>query len=367
MLRVIVIYVLFYLKGLVAIASSEDGLLSVEQIRLAMQSERSKVINGAFVASGEFKIYTGDKLEKEDKLEWRYEFDYHKSKFLFDRSENCDADSKTRGGNGNRLRVFFCEDSAFRYTYCDLIIPTAALRVEPIRLSEENLPHQFQRLDVRGLGFCNFSNIYSLSRNGDKVFFETVMTKIDINKDIKVTKELDGLLRLSFEKQVWDSGPKFQMSLWVDSKKGYSPVRLASFMNGEPEIDSRSDWIERDNVWVPSRLFGTCRSPFLPSGKEADPKNIEYKTEEFQMNLEWQSVNSTGGVDVYDYRDFDLPKGTPVYKERKAVHFYGHESQETANQEIGLFHWRTLLLLVFMVSSIGFILLYFVTNHLRRK
>jgi hypothetical protein len=156
---------------------ASESTLTAEQVRSAMQSERSRIVNGKLRATGTYNIHAGGALEKQGSPEWIYEFDYVNGTFLFDRSEFCDADRDTRSGDSDRLRIFYCEDSHATYAYHDLVLPIAALKVYPSPQPETSLEHYFERLDIRGIGICNGPNLASLSQRGDKFFLNTQQLK----------------------------------------------------------------------------------------------------------------------------------------------------------------------------------------------
>ncbi len=301
-----------------------DGSLTAEQVRAAMQSERSKIANGMFTANGSYSIFVGKELEKKDSFQWRYEFSYPDEKFLFDRSENCTADRETRAGDSDRLRVFFCEDATARYTYHDLVIPTAALHIHPSDHSDKDLSHHFQRIDVRGFGIGNASNICALSVIGDKFFFEPSVVTIDIQSDIQVIEENSNILRLSFEKILPETDRRIGKKLWVDRSKGFAPMRLVSFLDDQQEMECRSEWALVNDTWVPIELTGNIQSPTIPNGKEVKIENIETRKEDFRMNLKWETVNRVSENSNYVLQAFDLPEGTRVFKDGEVIHIYGH-------------------------------------------
>jgi hypothetical protein len=301
-----------------------DSTLSASQVRTAMQSERSKIASGRFSANGHCIISNGNELEKKDSFQWHYEFSKLRGSFLFDRSESCVSDFATRGGESDRLRVFFCEDSTSRYIYQDFVIPTAALYIQSVQTSGQELSSHFKRIEVQGLGVCNFSNVYDLSIAGDSFFFENSRVNINPDKDILVVEENPDILRLSFEKALPEAEHVLSMNLWVDRSRGFTPIRLTSVLNGHQEIESRSEWTQIGESWVPTQLTGSSSSPFIPDGKEIRVENIEYRKEDFQMHLSWTDVNHTLERD-YDFQTFDFPKGTRVFKDGKLIHIFDYK------------------------------------------
>ncbi|WP_146678835.1 hypothetical protein [Pirellula sp. SH-Sr6A] len=305
-------------------AEAQSTTLTAKQIRTAMQSERNKITDGILTAVGSYSQAEGRGPVRKTDIRWSYEFDFPNGKFLFDRSETCFATSDTRSGERDELRIFFCEDPVTRYTYHDFIIPTAALFIHPRIAPEKELSSHFKRFDIRGVGFCNSSNIYSRSHDGDEFFFEPL--GVNVMDDIRVDEESGDILKLSYKRDVPQRAnlPKIpmDMKLWVDKSRGFTPIRVTSVRGGEIELDCRTDWKQIGGVWVPSKLSGTFRSRFLPEGKEPKEENIEYRTEDFQLEIKWVLLNGPSELIMYDFKEFDLPNGTAVYKDGKSIYFY---------------------------------------------
>ncbi|XZE36071.1 hypothetical protein SH501x_001624 [Pirellulaceae bacterium SH501] len=144
--------------------------------------------------------------------------------------------------------------------------------------------------------------------------------------DVHVEEESKDILKLTYKRVVPQRGNlpgiPLDMSLWVDKNRGFTPIRLTSFREGDIELDCRTDWKQINGVWVPSRLSGTSRSRFIRDGKEIKEENIEFRTSDFQLEFNWVLLNVQTDAGDYDFKEFDFPKGTAVYKNGKSIHFY---------------------------------------------
>jgi hypothetical protein len=301
---------------------ADQELLSPSQIRAAMQSERSKLASGNFVANGSSRGTALGKVEKSTKFTWKYEFDLASKSFLFDRLESVPANPDTRRSDSELLRIFLCEDAESRYSYEDYIVPIAYLYKHSVNDLTKDLGHRFKRLNVAGLGFCNLDPFLELTQKGDRLFFEQEIAPSIVGGD-QVERESQGIVRLWNE--FGSGGNVWKFCLWVDTKRGFTPIRIVSYLNDQVELDSSTDWAFVDSVWVPTRLSGRSSTPFLPEGREFTEENIEFRTTEFEMEISWSDVNTFVGPKVYDYKEFQFAKGTQVVEAGTTVHVYGHE------------------------------------------
>lgn len=100
-------------------------------------------------------------------------------------------------------------------------------------------------------------------------------------------------------------------TLWIDSKRGFSPIRLhiappppANPPRAEPRAEDRSEahWIERSGVWIPEKWVLTY----------GDGEN-RFK---YDLSFTWESINEPLPDRLFSYEDFGAPKGTPVFDQR---------------------------------------------------
>jgi hypothetical protein len=300
-----------------------------DQIRAAMQSERSKIISGRLVANGRYKITGDPELNGEGVISWKHEFDYADDYFLFERNEPRDPNipvSLLPSVDTTRLRTLFAEDKLATYAYHDQFKHDSALRVYD-RSDSESRPDQsfFRRFNVRGLGFYNGPDLLSVSERGDRIVFEHPnVTKRGAK--IKVSQDSENILKLYCKDPDDPEGPDADNScLWVDKSRGFIPIRRAAITNGELELDSRTEWKLIDEVWVPTRLTGNFRVPFLPRGAGEDDE-LEHRISEFELDIVWESLNENVGTGkIHDLRNFDLSEGTRAFKGKELVHIYGIE------------------------------------------
>ena len=344
--------------------------LTTDQIRTAMQSERSKIMSGRFAANGRFKISGDPELNDEGSISWKHEFDYADDYFLFERNEPRDPRipvSMLLSADTTRLRTVFAEDRLATYAYQDRFKHDSALKVYD-RDDSENKPDKssFKRLNVRGIGFYNPPDILDVSERGDQIFFEhPYVTKR--GSEIKVSQESENILKLCYTHPDDPEGPQADNScLWVDRSRGYIPIRRASITNGELGLDSRTEWKMIDQVWVPTRLTGKFRVPFLPNGDGDDVDDLEYRISEFELDIVWESLNENVGTGkLHELRDFDLPEGTRAFKGKDLVHIYGIELPVRKSSEEPKVAGRNKLLLPVYLGSL--LLLVISITILRRR
>lgn len=303
--------------------------LTPEQVRVAMHSERSKIISGRFVANGRYKITGDPELNGEGGVSWQYEFDYADDYFLFERNEPRDPKipvSKLPSEDTTRLKTFFAKDKLATYAYHDRFKHDSSLKVYD-RSDSGSRPDEssFKPFNVRGIGFYNPPDILSVSERGDRMFFEHPYVS-KRGSEIKVSEDSESIVKLCYKHPDDPEGPDSDNScLWVDKSRGFIPIRRASITNGELGLDSRTEWKMIDQVWVPTRLTGNFRVPFLPQGA-GDDDELEYRISEFELDIVWESLNENFGTGkVHDLRNFDLPEGTRAFKGKELVHIYGIE------------------------------------------
>lgn len=303
--------------------------LTPEQVRAAMQSERSKIISGRLVANGRYKITGDPELNGEGVISWKHEFDYADDYFLFERNEPRDPNipvSELPSADTTQLRTLFAEDKLATYAYHDRFKHDSALRVYD-RSDSESRPDEssFKPFNVRGIGFYNGPDLLSVSERGDRIVFEhPYVTKR--GSKIKVSQEAANILKLCYkDPNVPEALGADNSCLWVDKSRGFVPIRRASITNGELDLDSRTEWKLIDEVWVPTRLTGNFRVPFLPRGAGEDDE-LEHRISEFELDIVWESLNENVGTGkIHDLRNFDLPEGTRAFKGKELVHIYGIE------------------------------------------
>lgn len=311
-------------------AAEAAETLTPDQIRAAMQSERSKIISGRFVANGRYKFSGDPELDSEGDMSWKYEFDYADDYFLFERNEPRDPRipvSMLPSVDTTRLKTFFAGDRLATYAYQDRFKHDSALKVYD-RNDSERKPDKspFKPFNVRGIGFHNYPGILKISEKGDQLFFEhPYVTKR--GSEIRVSQETANILKLCYKDPDVPEGPGADNScLWVDKSRGFIPIRSASITNGELDLESRTEWKLIDQIWVPTRLTGNSRVPFIPRGKAEIEANLEYRLSEFELDLTWESLNENVGTGkIHDLRNFDLPEGTRAFKGKDLVHIYGIE------------------------------------------
>jgi hypothetical protein len=165
---------------------------------------------------------------------------------------------------------------------------------------------------------------------------------------------------LSFEIPL-EFGNTLGLKLWVDRRKGFTPIRLVQRFNERVELESSSEWAEIGGVWVPMRLTGQSHSPYIPEGEETKKENIRYRTIDFHMSFVWESVNDPIGSSEYDFREFDLPKETRVFDEKgKLIHIYGFELPErpvpSEREPNGRGLFLAISLLVILVMAVAYFL-----------
>lgn len=156
--------------------------------------------------------------------------------------------------------------------------------------------------DIRTIGLATLGEIrasFSLER------------VLEILDDAEVTEPVevsDTVCKLSW---VYTKSLKIRRSLWIDSSRGFAPIRMEVFVLGKearpeapedwgrPVEGCETVWRENSGSWVPVQ----CK--FEASG-----------TERASFIFSWESINASVKPDLFEPEGFDLPKGTYVENKR---------------------------------------------------
>jgi hypothetical protein len=156
-------------------------------------------------------------------------------------------------------------------------------------LRESDVTSDYKPLfDVRTMGLVSF--------HGLSATYETVMKSLSSGKPVAV-RESDGIIRLDFP----SAGSHFSSTVWLDSKKGYTPIRMEVRGEGAKEARSESEvtWIALGDAWVPKA--------FLLKERRRRDLAITYA-----LAFDWEAVNSPVSRRLFSWEGFDLPRGAKV-------------------------------------------------------
>ncbi|MEZ6087501.1 MAG: hypothetical protein R3C05_05625 [Pirellulaceae bacterium] len=77
-------------------------------------------------------------------------------------------------------------------------------------------------------------------------------------------------------------------------------------------------WDQKGGVWVPTAM--ELRGISLPQASKASGSlkvpTVSVNDFSFQVRLDWMSVNEDLSESVFDYQNYGLPAGTPVFEVR---------------------------------------------------
>lgn len=213
----------------------------------------------------------------------------------------------------------------------------------PNTMSIKGHPWSRGYLDPRCLGLIHTNELYK----GAKL--SAVIEKWANRfapETLTLTDEGAGIVRAT---QISSVGRR---SIWIDTERGFGLVRFqgemgkrdpesgdflrfTEFIEKNEEARSRIEerdidwqknkildvpeeieigWVEVGGVWVPSSYHHVTVSQQRSRDRESHETEIVKR--ETTLNFEWSSVNDELNDELFDYHNFDLPKGTDVFDQR---------------------------------------------------
>lgn len=151
---------------------------------------------------------------------------------------------------------------------------------------------RFETFDVRNVGIAMPQEL-PLAYEKVLAFFWTQQTLLDISDE-------EGLARLQF---AVGEPARFRRTVWVDEKRGFTPVRFECFQRSGPEEDwgpprvvMHATWAMTNDVWVPELL----------ESEDAVAGNSTV------VKFAWVSVNTRLDDNLFTYDGLGLDQGTTV-------------------------------------------------------
>ncbi|MDO5577055.1 MAG: hypothetical protein Q4F84_08245, partial [Fibrobacter sp.] len=188
-------------------------------------------------------------------------FDYNKGFYRFDRD------------NDKRNRSLRTPD--YYYEYVEEIQKNPIVMRQSV---QERTPSNFiQPFDIRNLGFFNFVGPY-----WEQEYTKNELEKFLKDKPLSFEESLSGVFTIMVEQipPILDY-PPFKRKYWIDSKQGYSLVRVEYGGTDTIEIS----WKEINRTWVPTS--------FRLSSTQQNNQSAEWK-------IDWLYVNETVPDDYFD-------------------------------------------------------------------
>jgi len=160
----------------------------------------------------------------------------------------------------------------------------------------------FKPLDVRAVGFASLQEL----KNGwtfEKLYaFYTEQARLT-----DARKEANGQYRLIVS-QMPNKSVVIERSIWVDSSRGYIPVRYQyRYLNrktqkwSEPDTITETKWRKQSGIWVPQSIYATS--------------GIRRKTV-WNLRFVWKSVNSDVPDSLFQIAGIHAASGTVVVDNR---------------------------------------------------
>ena len=314
------VFVLFAMIQNVQPQACSGQELNAAQLREAMRSERSKLINGKFVAKGTTTVENSNNNDlPQSDSSWKYEFDLSRKVFIFDREQSIRPNEKLRGSLNDRHRVLFARDSHTTFGFQDLT--SNILFIEENTSVEKTLGGHYTNINVYGFGFLNLDPLIDSLNEGDNAFFARIRPGTPI-EEIEVKKISDTVFELSFTTLA-----NTKRILQIDASKGYAPIRHTSMMGDSISFDNLTDWEKFGDVWVPTVLTGEEYTPYIPDGMESKVENLITMVRKTRYEFDWINVNNSPQPETIDYKVFSLPPGTSAFKNNENVYIFGATNQ----------------------------------------
>lgn len=293
-----------YLPLLFAIFSSSPlAQLTVEDVRKGMESERSKIRTGLYLATG--KVRSEDPAKSIDHagdVKYNVEFDFGSGDFLNVSEEPGFIHFTELPKAKDRVRSLLCISGKNMYYY------SQAQRARPwlgIRYATLEPPGFVNKdfIDPRGLGFGANSNIAFQSKMGDKAFFDNP----NKSGEIEITQSTPAMAKLTvllFKDAV-------RSTIWVDCAHGFTPIRtvVERVRTKKVEQEVATSWKETAGVWLPARYESTLRTLYFPDGVEKVEENLQVQTFTSELDFQWKNINDDA---KHIYNEFNLPVPVPT-------------------------------------------------------
>ena len=341
--------------GLILAASMAVALpcdaeqLSLGDILAGMRFERERIVSGVYTASGsEMPVR---RIEKAEPVSLFSAFSFADQKMRF---EHRGHGSVRRNGQlvEKDTRRIICLLPDRTYHFSDLSSSLFLNILPPGTLAFKPQPGTRGFLDVRTLGILESHEAYrgmSLEKAIDR--WEQGWTAEETASgeplpDPSISQDESGVTRVSLT----TSGGR--RSFWVNTDKGFTLERyrvelgkvnaatgefnsLSDVVADNPELAKKlsaknmgdehiidvaeeieMEWTCIKDVWVPTSYEHFFATQKLNDSKAPNAPPLKVVRNITKLALDWKSVNETVADEVFDYRSFDLPKGTEVFDRR---------------------------------------------------
>ena len=257
---------------------------------MAMKDSRERLISGVFRASG--RAQSGDDYTRA--LDVYQAFDYSADLYRMDETETVLGERARREADPRRnVRT---EKFARNRDASTHFLGRQDVEIE----RPEHRPQpSFTVFDVRTVGIMSWS---AFKRGAS---FADLFPKLLERKITVFSQEANGLIKIA-----WEMGEsrEAQLIVWLDSKRGHSPVRLELRVRMNPEDEwsaikatSEATWEEVNGVWVPKTVVLV---------------NHFNATKTYELAFEWESVNEPVPAKLFTWHGFDLPSHTLILDNR---------------------------------------------------
>ncbi len=280
-------------------------------ILAGMKTERHMVKTGIFDAKGRFSVSDPGQPEASGTLVVNGFFDAQAAKFRSDaiRPGRSIASGRAQWDAILRkvvvtpdLSLFYNED----FTRLEIHQPG----IENI----DSMPDTGGFIDIRGLGIDSFRQLFK-NRTIDESF-----TSLEEMPATECVEEGKGVYRIA-----WITTPKDRrLTIWVDAENGFTPIRLqwqhAKVFGSvdewlDPFETQEVGWRKVENVWVPTsyRAISHIPIPLRGRGDENPPPTRSFQ---YDLSINWKSVNNPLDDSLFQYEAMDLPVGTAIVDTR---------------------------------------------------
>lgn len=261
---------------------SEDDRQVAEFLLAGMESSRKELRSGIFRGVVKRVVEHAAAGRVETKTELFYAFDYDMDLLRLD--------SRVGERHGQYIRT---PEMGITRTVDDDRIWSVVGKIPRERIPRAGILF----FEVSALGLTNETTLTDRSRI---VNFEVALDALKKNSLVGMIQESDSVHKLTWYLEKLNCSG----SLWIDSSKGYSPIRMTVRLQnkGNSKEDdgplaslTETEWTEESGVWVPTKCTMTGTNPGITV-----------------MTLSWESVNEPAPNKLFTLDDWDLPDGTYI-------------------------------------------------------
>ena len=276
--------------------------LSTPEIELSLaglQDSRLQLRSGSFTAEGAKLSIMPGQPRVTGKVRIECTFDFPANRLRFDRYEPGVAFGDDGGASVSTIGGKFSRDSE-KWILWRAFPPT---RTVDIVKPSEQVVTWINPFDVRTLGIAFWVDL----ENGTP--FEQLFAYLQAAQWDQATVSPDGVYRLSSLIGKPPMVEQHRRTIWLDSKRGFSPVQLevnravSSDNQKEPVVRSEAEWIQHSGIWVPSRL--------------AIERNVGTDGySKYELAFNWTQVNEDVDPTIFEVAGFELPKNVAIVDSR---------------------------------------------------